>query len=81
MKNNDKYGFRFRDWDIYKEARTFRMEVNDLLKAFPKEEKYALVDQAKRALNSIVLNIAEGSNKTTDKDTRLYINRSLCSLD
>lgn len=35
----------------------------------------------KRAGNSILLNIAEGSNKTTDKDTRLYISRSLGSLD
>ena len=77
----DKYGFRFRDWDIYRDARSFRVEVNEILKTFPKEEIYALVDQAKRALNSIILNIAEGANKSTDKDTRLYIIRARCSLD
>ena len=43
--------------------------------------KYALVDQTRRALNSIVLNIAEGANKNTDKDMRVYINRAHCSLD
>lgn len=75
------YGFRFRDWDIYKEAIIFRRELNVILREFPKEEKYALIDQTKRALNSIVLNIAEGANKSTDKDARLYMNRSLCSLD
>ena len=81
--NNDKkdYGFRFRDWDIYKDSKKLRKEVNKLLKTFPKEEKYALVDQAKRALNSIVLNIAESANKNTDKDMRVYINRAHCSLD
>lgn len=77
----DKYGFRFREWDIYKDGRTFRIEINKLLKNYPKEEKYALVDQTKRALNSILLNIAEGSNKSTDKDARVYINRAHTSLD
>jgi len=77
----DKNGFRFRDWDIYKDARLLRRDINLLLKKFPPEEKYALTDQTKRALTSVVLNIAEGSNKNTDKDTRLYINRAHGSLD
>ncbi|MBT9171419.1 MAG: hypothetical protein DDT18_01794 [Actinobacteria bacterium] len=80
-KQYDKYGFRFREWDIYKDARKFRMEINNLLKNYPKEEKYALIDQTKRALNSIILNIAEGSNKESDKETKLYILRSSNSLD
>ncbi len=81
MTNDNNYGFRFRDWNVYNDAREFRREVNDLLKTFPREEKYALVDQAKRALNSIILNIAESANKNTDKDMRVYINRAHCSLD
>lgn len=82
MTNNvDKYGFRFRDWDIYKDARELRKNINNLLKQYPKEEKFTLVDQTKRALNSIVLNIAEGANKNTDKDARVYINRAHTSLD
>lgn len=79
--NNDAYGFKFREWDIYKDARLFRKSVTNITKAFPKEERYALVDQVRRALNSIILNIAESANKTTDKDRRLYINRAHCSLD
>ena len=77
----DKYGFKFREWDIYKDAREFRKDINELLKKYPKEEKFALIDQTKRALNSIILNIAEGANKNTDKDMRVYINRAHCSLD
>jgi four helix bundle protein len=79
--DHDNYGFRFREWDIYKDAREFRKEVNKLLKTYPKEEKYTLIDQTKRALNSIILNIAESANKNTDKDMRVYINRAHCSLD
>lgn len=77
----DKYGFRFREWDIYKDARIFRRRINKILNVFPRQEKYALVDQTKRALNSIVLNIAESANKNTDKDMKVYINRAHCSLD
>ena len=77
----DEYGFRFREWPVYKDALEFRRGVNNLLKRYPTEEKYALVDQTKRALTSIVLNIAEGSNKNTDKDTRVYLNRSHGSVD
>lgn len=75
------YGFRFRDWDIYKDARSFRVSMYELLKKFPSEEKFALTDQTKRALTSIVLNIAEGANRGTDKDTRLFIIRAHTSLD
>jgi len=77
----DKYGFKFRDWDIYKDSRIFRTEVNKILQKYPKTEIYSLIDQTRRALNSILLNLAEGSNKNTDKDTRLYVTRSLGSLD
>ena len=79
--NDDNFGFRFREWDIYKDTRSFRVEINKFIKIYPKEEKYALIDQTKRALNSIVLNIAESANKNTDKDMRVYINRAHCSLD
>jgi len=79
--NDDNYGFRFRKWDIYIDARAFRAEINKLLKVYPKEEKYALTDQTKRALNSIILAIAESANRNTDKDMKLYINRAHCSLD
>jgi four helix bundle protein len=74
-------GFRFQQWQVYKDARQFRIEVNIILKRFPKVEKYLLVDQIKRAMLSVVLQIAEGSNRKTEKDKGLFINRSLTSLD
>lgn len=80
-KKYDQYGFRFREWDIYKDTRQFRKEINLLLKKFPSDEKYALTDQTNRALNSILLNIAEGANKNTDKEMKLYISRAANSLD
>ncbi|MBU0614106.1 four helix bundle protein [Patescibacteria group bacterium] len=77
----ESHGFRFRKWDIYKDTRSFRLDINLLLLQLPEYEKYALTDQTRRALNSVLLNIAEGSNKFSDKETRVYINRAHCSLD
>jgi len=27
--DNDTYGFRFREWDVYKDAREFRQEITN----------------------------------------------------
>lgn len=40
----DPFGFRFRTWPVYKDARAFRKEVLLIVKKFPREELYALVD-------------------------------------
>lgn len=78
---NKNHGFLFRAWPIYKDSLSLRTKINTILQKYPKEERFALIDQTKRALNSIVLNIAEGSNRSTDKDLRLFINRAHTSLD
>ncbi|MBT9131435.1 MAG: hypothetical protein DDT41_01741 [candidate division WS2 bacterium] len=65
----------------YKDARAFLVKINKFFTTLLKEEKYALINQVKRALNSIIFNIAEGTNKNTDKDMRVYINQGYCSLD
>lgn len=73
--------FRYRDFQVYKDAIDFRMEIKNLVKKqFPIEEKFQLTDQIIRAANSIVLNIAEGSDRGTDKDFALFLNRSHTSL-
>ena len=81
METNNNYGFKFRDWNIYKDALIFRKRVYNITNDFPKNEKFGLIDQSRRASVSIILNIAESANKTTDKERRVYINRSHCSLD
>lgn len=73
--------FRFQNWQMYQDAVELRREINQLLKQFPKEELYVLSDQTKRAILSVVLQIAEGSNRKTERDKNLFMNRSLTSLD
>ncbi len=57
------------------------MKVYELTKVFPKEERYALTDQIKRAAVSIPSNIAEGASRNTTKEfiQFLYIARGSAS--
>jgi four helix bundle protein len=73
--------FKFHGWQVYKDARIFRKEVKQITKTWPSEEKYILISQTNRAALSAVLAIAEGSNRRTEKDKIVFINRALTSLD
>lgn len=74
--------FRFRNFKVYNDARKFRNELKELSKKkFPKEEQYSLTSQLWRALDSIILNIAEGADRKTDKDFGHYLNQSHTSLN
>jgi len=74
--------FRFREFPVYKDALQFRNEVKALSKEkFPVEEKYCLRPQLWRALDSIILNIAEGSDRYSDVDFSRFLNNSLTSVN
>ena len=54
-------------------------EVYKVVGVLPQEEKYGLRSQATRAAVSVVLNIAEGSAKSSKKDYKNYLEISLGS--
>jgi 23S rRNA-intervening sequence protein len=60
--------FRFEGLEIFHIAVDLSARVHELVKKFPAEERFDLASQARRAANSIVLNIAEGSGRGTKKD-------------
>jgi four helix bundle protein len=72
--------FRFQSWQVYKDIRVLRKEINKIIKTFPVEEKYILIDQTRRAMLSVMLQVAEGSERKSEKDKNVFINRSLTSL-
>ena len=72
--------FRFRNFGVYKDAKKFRKLVHRYLEKFPSEERYILRDQISRAALSIVLNIAEGSAKSSDKEFRRFLGIAISSM-
>jgi len=62
-----------RELDVYKLAFDTAMEIYNISKSFPKEEKYALIDQIRRSSRSICANIAEAWRKR--KYIAMFINK------
>ncbi len=52
-----------RDLKVYRKAFDSAMEIFELTKKFPKEEKYSLTDQITRASRSVCSNLSEGWRK------------------
>jgi four helix bundle protein len=52
-----------------------------VIQIYPKEEKYCLIDQIRRACISIPSNIAEGSGRNSDKDFIRFLYISLGSAN
>jgi len=70
--------FPFQNLELYKKAQIFHLGCKKLLVVI-KPEKY-VNDQLGRASYSIVLNIAEGSAKSTKPDRRNYFTTARGSL-
>jgi len=70
--------FRFLDFKVYKDSLRLHLAVVKITKGFPRNFIY-LRDQIRRSSLSIVLNIAEGSAKTSDKDFNRYLENSMGS--
>lgn len=64
----------FRDLIVYQKAYKMAMEIFEMTKDFPKEEKYSLTDQIRRSSRSITSNITEAWAK------RIYIKSFVSKL-
>jgi four helix bundle protein len=71
----------FEDLEVWKKCRQFRVEVSTLLKDFPDDEKYRLIDQLKRASRSVTANIAEGHGRFHYLDNLKFCRNARGSLN
>ncbi len=72
--------FKFEKLRIWQASMTFGDVVFKLSKNFPKEELYSLTSQIRRAVDSIALNIAEGSTGNSQLEFRKFVGYSLRSI-
>ncbi len=64
----------FRNLKVWEKAHALTLEVYRVTASFPREERFALVDQLRRSASSIPTNIAEGCGRETDRDFAQFIN-------
>ena len=60
--------FKFEQLRVFQKALDLSGSVHKLVKNFPKDEIFILVPQIKRAADSILLNIAEGSTGQSNNE-------------
>jgi four helix bundle protein len=71
--------FRFEDLKVWHKTVDLSNEVDILARKFPKIEIYSLGSQIKRAADSVVLNIAEGSTGQSIPEFKRFLNIALRS--
>ena len=63
----------FRDLIVYQLSYKLAIEIFEVTKSFPKEEKYSLTDQIRRSSRSVPTNIAEAWSKR--RYPKSFVNR------
>ena len=72
QRRNKRIG-TVRDLEVYRLAFDTAMEIFEISKRFPKEEKYSLIDQIRRSSRSVCTNLAEAWRKRRYK--AVFINK------
>ncbi len=73
--------FRFEKLKVWQEARIFANHIYAITRTFPKDERFGLIDQLRRASVSVCLNITEGSDRKSDIEFRRYLRMAITSIE
>lgn len=69
----------FRDIKAWEKAHALAVKVYAATESFPKEERYGVTSQIRRATTSIPTNIAEGCGRDSDADFARFLQIALGS--
>ncbi len=69
----------FKKSKVWEKCMDLAVSIYEQTKVFPDDERFGLTAQMRRAAVSIPSNIAEGSNRNTDKDFSRFLSISLGS--
>ena len=70
----------FKNLDVWKLSMNLAFSVYGLIRSLPKEEKFGLCDQMRRAAVSVPSNIAEGQSRNSAKEFIHFLSMSRGSL-
>lgn len=71
----------FRDLKVWHKAHELVLYIYQTTKRFPREEKYGLVSQMRRAVLSVAINIVEGFRRLSVKESLRFYDISNASLE
>lgn len=74
------YQFPFERYEIWSLSIDFSANMYKLTADFPKDEKFGMISQIRRASNSVGANIAEGVSRFSEKEKARFIEISFGSL-
>ena len=63
----------YRDLRVWEEAHRLTLSVHKTTQSFPKEERFGLTSQIRRASASIAANLAEGCGRRSDGEMARYV--------
>lgn len=72
--------FSFENLKVYQISRDLVKDIYIIQNSFPKEERYALCDQVRRAAVSITANLAEGSGRQSIREKIHFIEVAFGSM-
>ena len=79
-KKSENRNFSFENLEVYSKIRNLIKYIYQLQEKFPKEERYGLGDQVRRAVVSVSANLAEGSGRNSLKEKIHFVEISYGSL-
>ncbi len=56
------------DLDVFKLSHSLALEIFEITKSFPEEEKFGLVSQMRRAAYSVPMNLIEGAHRLNSRE-------------
>ncbi len=80
---NDKKNqlFRFLEWEVYQDAQEAFTVILKIIRKLPSDLRYALGGQIIKSALSVILNIAEGSGRVTDKEMSRFFDIAIGSVN
>jgi four helix bundle protein len=81
LQLSENMSFRFLKFAVYGEIKKYIKNVYSLSSGFPRDEQFGITNQLRRAATSIALNIAEGSDRGSDKEFQRFIQMAIGSLN
>lgn len=72
--------YSFEKLEVWQLAKALTVNIYKLSENLPKDEKYGIISQLRRASFSVANNLAEGTSRNSDKEKVRFIEMSFGSL-